>query len=100
MLADADRRAEEARTECARLRDENERQAEIHAMRDRELQEELASSRAESEQLHGKLTALQARIADATRAFEAIGSAERRLNEIAEGAADHQSSAGDDPGAD
>jgi hypothetical protein len=63
---------------------ENERQAEIHAMTERDLQSELAASRDESEELRRKLDDLQIKVADATKAFEAMGSAERRLSEIAE----------------
>ena len=48
------------------------------------LRSELAASRDESEELRSKLDDLQIRVADATKAFEAMGSAERRLSEIAE----------------
>jgi hypothetical protein len=69
--------------ECAHLRGENERQAEIHAMNERDVQGELAQAREESEELRRKLDDLQLKVADAARAFEAMGSAERRLSEIA-----------------
>ncbi len=73
--------------ECAHLRGENERQAEIHAMTERDLEGALTEAREESDELRSKLDDLQLKVADAARAFEAMGSAERRLSEIAAGEA-------------
>jgi sporulation-control protein spo0M len=47
LTADADRRAEAARAALAALRDESERQAQVHALTERELRAELESVRAE-----------------------------------------------------
>jgi len=51
LTADADRRAEAARAALAALRDESERQAQIHALSERELRVELDRVRAELESL-------------------------------------------------
>jgi hypothetical protein len=51
LTADADRRAEAARAALAALRDESERQAQIHALTERELRSELDKLRAELESL-------------------------------------------------
>ena len=53
-------------------------------MTERDLREELSASSEESSALRAKMDALQERIAEATSAFEAMGSAERRLSEIAD----------------
>jgi hypothetical protein len=55
LTADADRRAEAARAALAALRDESERQAQIHALTERELRSELDKVRAELESLKGGL---------------------------------------------
>jgi type II secretion system (T2SS) protein E len=55
LTADADRRAEAARAALAALRDESERQAQIHALTERELRSELDKVRAELESLQGGL---------------------------------------------
>lgn len=55
LTADADRRAEAARAALAALRDESERQAQIHALTERELRFELDTLRAELESLQGGL---------------------------------------------
>jgi hypothetical protein len=47
LTADADRRAEAARAALAALRDESERQAQVHALTERELRAEVESLRAE-----------------------------------------------------
>jgi hypothetical protein len=47
LTADADRRAETARAALAALRDESERQAQLHALTERELRAELEQLRAE-----------------------------------------------------
>jgi hypothetical protein len=47
LTADADRRAEAARAALSALRDENERQAQVHALTERELRSELEKIRAE-----------------------------------------------------
>jgi Type II secretion system (T2SS), protein E, N-terminal domain len=47
LTADADRRAEAARAALAALRDESERQAQVHALTERELRAEIESLRAE-----------------------------------------------------
>jgi Type II secretion system (T2SS), protein E, N-terminal domain len=47
LTADADRRAETARAALAALRDESERQAQVHALTERELRAELEALRAE-----------------------------------------------------
>jgi hypothetical protein len=52
-------------------------------MTERDLQGELAHAHEESDALRSKLDDLQLKVADAARAFEAMGSAERRLSEIA-----------------
>jgi hypothetical protein len=59
LTADADRRAEAARAALAALRDESERQAQVHALAEREL-------RAELEQVRGELESLKAELAQAT----------------------------------
>jgi hypothetical protein len=55
LTADADRRAEAARAALAALRDENERQAQVHALTERELRAELDQVRAELESLRSEL---------------------------------------------
>jgi hypothetical protein len=55
LTADADRRAEAARAALAALRDESERQAQVHALTQRELRSELESLRTELESLRGRL---------------------------------------------
>jgi MshEN domain len=55
LTADADRRAEAARAALAALRDENERQAQVHALTERELRAELEQVRAELESLKAEL---------------------------------------------
>ena len=60
VTADADRRAEAARAALAALRDESERQAQVHALTEREL-------RAELDRVRGELDSLKAELAEATR---------------------------------
>jgi hypothetical protein len=60
LTADADRRAEAARAALAALRDESERQAQVHALAEREL-------RAELERVRGELESLKAELGQATR---------------------------------
>ena len=55
LTADADRRAEAARAALAALRDESERQAQVHALTERELRAEVESLRAEIESLRAEL---------------------------------------------
>jgi hypothetical protein len=55
LTADADRRAEAARTALAALRDENERQAQVHALTERELRGELEQVRSELESMRSEL---------------------------------------------
>jgi hypothetical protein len=55
LTADADRRAEAARAALSALRDENERQAQVHALTERELKSELERVRAELERARGEL---------------------------------------------
>jgi hypothetical protein len=55
LTADADRRAEAARAALAALRDESERQAQVHALTERELRAELEQVRAELESLKAEL---------------------------------------------
>ncbi|HZB05524.1 MAG TPA: hypothetical protein VE449_02955 [Thermoleophilaceae bacterium] len=55
LTADADRRAEAARAALAALRDESERQAQVHALTEREQRYGLESLRAELESLRGRL---------------------------------------------
>jgi hypothetical protein len=55
LTADADRRAEVARTALAALRDESERQAQVHALTERELRGELEQVRSELESLRSEL---------------------------------------------
>jgi Type II secretion system (T2SS), protein E, N-terminal domain len=55
LTADADRRAEAARAALAALRDESERQAQVHALTERELRAELEQVRAELESLRAEL---------------------------------------------
>jgi hypothetical protein len=59
LTADADRRAEAARAAHAALREESERQAQVHALTEREL-------RAELEQVRGELESLRAELAQPT----------------------------------
>ena len=84
LLEGADRRAENARAALAELRDESERQAELHSLIEREQKGELIRAREENRRLGAELKDLQDNVADATRALAAMGSAERRLNDIAE----------------
>jgi hypothetical protein len=55
LTADADRRAEAARAALAALRDESERQAQVHALTERELRSELETLRADLESLRAEL---------------------------------------------
>jgi hypothetical protein len=55
LTAGADRRAEAARSALAALRDESERQAQVHALTERELRAELEQVRAELESLKAQL---------------------------------------------
>ena len=55
LTADADRRAEAARAAHAALREESERQAQVHALTERELRAELDQVRGELERLRGEL---------------------------------------------
>ena len=55
LTADADRRAEAARAALAALRDESERQAQVHALTERELRAELDAVRAELESVRAEL---------------------------------------------
>jgi hypothetical protein len=55
LTADADRRAEAARAAHAALRDESERQAQVHALTERELRSEIELLRAELESLRAEL---------------------------------------------
>jgi hypothetical protein len=55
ITADADRRAEAARAAHAALRDESERQAQVHALTERELRAELDQVRSELESLKAEL---------------------------------------------
>jgi hypothetical protein len=55
ITADADRRAEAARAALAALRDETGRQAQVHALTERELRAEIESLRAEMESLRSEL---------------------------------------------
>ena len=60
LTADADRRAEAARAALAALRDESERQAQVHALTERELRAELDQVRAELDQVRDELETLRA----------------------------------------
>jgi len=55
LTSDADRRAEAARAALAALRDESERQAQVHALTERELRAELDRVRGELESLKAEL---------------------------------------------
>jgi hypothetical protein len=55
LTADADRRAETARAAHAALREESERQAQVHALTERELRAELEQVRGDLERLRGEL---------------------------------------------
>jgi hypothetical protein len=55
LTADADRRAEAARAALGALRDETERQAQVHALTERELKSELEKARAELERARAEL---------------------------------------------
>jgi hypothetical protein len=55
LTADADRRAEAARAALSALRDENERQAQVHALTERELKAELQKVRADLDQARAEL---------------------------------------------
>jgi MshEN domain len=60
LTADADRRAEAARAALAALRDESERQAQLHALTERDLRAELDHVRTELEQVRDELETLRA----------------------------------------
>jgi len=60
LTADADRRAEAARAAHAALREESERQAQVHALTERELRAELDQVRAELEELRDEIDTLRA----------------------------------------
>jgi MshEN domain len=60
LLGDADRRAEAARAAHAALRDESERQAQVHALSERELRAELDQVRDELDELRDELETLRA----------------------------------------
>jgi Type II secretion system (T2SS), protein E, N-terminal domain len=60
LTADADRRAEAARAAHAALRDEGERQAQVHALTERDLHAELDQVRTELEQVRDELETLRA----------------------------------------
>jgi len=60
LTQDADRRAEAARAALAALRDESERQAQVHALTEREL-------RAELDRVRGELESLKSELAETTR---------------------------------
>jgi hypothetical protein len=60
LTADADRRAESARAALAALRDESERQAQVHALTERELRTELDRVRDEVEELRDEVDTLRA----------------------------------------
>jgi hypothetical protein len=60
LTADADQRAEAARAALAALRDESERQAQVHALTERDLRAELEQVRAELEQVRDELETLRA----------------------------------------
>jgi len=59
LTADADRRAEAARAAHAALRDESERQAQVHALTERELRAELDQVRTELEHVRDELETLR-----------------------------------------
>jgi hypothetical protein len=59
LTADADRRAESARAAHAALREESERQAQLHALTERELRAELDQVRGELERLRGDAESLR-----------------------------------------
>jgi hypothetical protein len=60
LTADADRRAEAARSALAALRDESERQAQVHALTERDLRAELDSVRDELDELRDEVETLRA----------------------------------------
>jgi MshEN domain len=60
LTADADRRAEAARAAHAALREESERQAQVHALTERELRAELDQVRGELEELRDEIDMLRA----------------------------------------
>ena len=60
LTADADRRAEAARAALAALRDESERQAQVHALTERDLRVELDRVRDELEELREEIETLRA----------------------------------------
>ena len=66
LTADADRRAEAARAAHAALREESERQAQLHALTERELRAELDQVRCELEQLRGDAESLRSEPAQTT----------------------------------
>jgi hypothetical protein len=60
LTADADKRAEAARAALAAMRDESERQAQVHALTERELRAELDRVRDELDELRDELEMLRA----------------------------------------
>jgi hypothetical protein len=60
LTADADRRAEAARAALAALRDESERQAQVHALTERDLRAEVDRVRDELEELRDEIETLRA----------------------------------------
>ena len=60
LTADADRRAEAARAAHAALREESERQAQVHALTERELRAELDRVRGELDELNDEIETLRA----------------------------------------
>jgi hypothetical protein len=66
-LADADRRAEQARQACAEMRAESERQAELSAQNERELRAKLATAQVELETMSQRFDDLADAIATARR---------------------------------
>jgi hypothetical protein len=60
LTADADRRAEAARAAHAALREESERQAQVHALTERELRAELDRVRGELDDLNDEIETLRA----------------------------------------
>jgi hypothetical protein len=66
LTADADRRAETARAAHAALREESERQAQVHALTERELRAELDQVRGELDRLRGELESVGSEPAQTT----------------------------------
>ena len=60
LTADADRRAEAARAALAALRDESERQAQVHVLTERDLRAEVDRVRDELEELRDEIETLRA----------------------------------------